>query len=229
MLNGLATATDPSWRDGRPAQSGVAMMLELVNRLPVSGDPELVFGALAELCVPALADSCVLSLVRPNSSQLRLVGTAMIQIPISLAGIECDQCSGCGRPAAPQSGTLSLLFHRSRPSSAHSLAAQLLVDRASAIVNQQRAQLRLAALGNRLHNLELALDTSREIGIAIGIVMQRYQLDAGGAFDLLSRISQRTRRKLRVVAAEVVDTGVIDLPAGLLAVPDQPQPARQYP
>ena len=39
--------------------------------------------------------------------------------------------------------------------------------------------------------------------------MARYQLDATRAYQALVRISQHTNRKLRDLAAEVVDTGAL--------------------
>jgi chromosome segregation ATPase len=59
-------------------------------------------------------------------------------------------------------------------------------------------------------NLEIALQTARTIGAAVGIVMARYRVSEVGAFELLKKASQESNRKLRLVAADVVLTG--DLP-----------------
>lgn len=59
-------------------------------------------------------------------------------------------------------------------------------------------------------NLEIALQTARTIGAAVGIVMTRYRVSEVGAFELLKKASQESNRKLRLVAADVVLTG--DLP-----------------
>jgi hypothetical protein len=64
----------------------------------------------------------------------------------------------------------------------------------------------------RATNLEIALDSNRQIGIAIGILMARDLVTADQAFDRLRDASQRTHRKLRSIADDVVNTG--QLPSG---------------
>jgi GAF domain-containing protein len=65
-----------------------------------------------------------------------------------------------------------------------------------------------AALGeDKADNLQMALLRSRTIGAAIGILMERHQLNASHAFKLLERVSQHTNTKLAQVAAELVNTG----------------------
>ena len=62
--------------------------------------------------------------------------------------------------------------------------------------------------------MERALESSREIGTAIGILMARELCTADQAFDLLRVASQHTHRKLRDIAAHVKETGALpDLPA----------------
>ncbi|WP_114560708.1 GAF and ANTAR domain-containing protein [Desertihabitans aurantiacus] len=63
------------------------------------------------------------------------------------------------------------------------------------------------ALGKsmREEQLQEALRSRRLIGQAIGIVMERYQLDQQRAFDYLIRVSQQSNVKLRTLAAELVE------------------------
>ncbi|MGG5260319.1 GAF and ANTAR domain-containing protein [Phycicoccus avicenniae] len=56
-------------------------------------------------------------------------------------------------------------------------------------------------------NLERALDSSRLIGIAVGILMARHQVDRHTGFELLRTASQHLNVKLRDLAADVADTG----------------------
>ena len=56
-------------------------------------------------------------------------------------------------------------------------------------------------------NLEIALQSARTIGAAIGIVMTRHCVSQVEAFELLKRASQASNRKLRLLAEEVVLTG----------------------
>lgn len=61
-------------------------------------------------------------------------------------------------------------------------------------------------------HLRHAVMSNREIGVAMGILMNRYKITRDEAFDLLRIASQGTNRKLAAIAAEVGDTGVLDLP-----------------
>ena len=61
-------------------------------------------------------------------------------------------------------------------------------------------------------NLRSALEHSREIGIAIGILMWQHRITRDQAFNLLRISSQHTHRKLRDVAADVAESGTLDLP-----------------
>jgi len=62
-------------------------------------------------------------------------------------------------------------------------------------------------------NLEAALESSRTIGMALGVLMSARKVTQEQAFTLLRSASQRLHRKLRSVAAEVIETGTLpDLP-----------------
>jgi len=60
------------------------------------------------------------------------------------------------------------------------------------------------ALTVEVTQLEVARDSNRRIGMAMGIVMRQRQVDEPLAFDALRRISQNTNRKLRDVAEDVI-------------------------
>jgi hypothetical protein len=82
-----------------------------------------------------------------------------------------------------------------------------------AIVLATHASLALTAAGRseQIVNLQQALAASREIGIAIGIVMTRHLVTQQQAFDLLRMASQRSHRKLRDIATRVAETGDVDV------------------
>jgi hypothetical protein len=63
-------------------------------------------------------------------------------------------------------------------------------------------------------NLESALNSSRRIGTAMGVLMAHHKVTEDVAFSMLRSASQRLHRKLRDIAGEVVETG---------ALPDQPR------
>lgn len=76
---------------------------------------------------------------------------------------------------------------------------------------------------DRATKLLRGLESNREIGVAIGILMQQHRISRGAAFDLLRAASQNSNRKLAAVASEVADTGT-------LAVHQRPAaPARPVP
>jgi hypothetical protein len=60
---------------------------------------------------------------------------------------------------------------------------------------------------HRQEQLILALATRDLIGQAMGILMERYKVMGHQAFALLVQLSQDTNRKLRDVAAQLVQTG----------------------
>ncbi|MEO6701428.1 MAG: GAF and ANTAR domain-containing protein [Jatrophihabitantaceae bacterium] len=64
-------------------------------------------------------------------------------------------------------------------------------------------------------NLQQALESNRDIGVALGILMSRHLTTREQAFDLLRMASQHTHRKLREVANEVTETGMLDFPPAL--------------
>ncbi len=65
---------------------------------------------------------------------------------------------------------------------------------------------------DRAEHLTRALQNSREIGVAMGILMAAHKLTRAQAFDLLRMASQHTNRKLAAVAIDVADTGTLPLP-----------------
>jgi AmiR/NasT family two-component response regulator len=66
-------------------------------------------------------------------------------------------------------------------------------------------------------HLKIALETSRQIGTAIGILMASRDLAEDEAFELMIAASNASHRKLRDIADRIVGTGrlVTGLPAHL--------------
>ena len=58
-------------------------------------------------------------------------------------------------------------------------------------------------------NLEKAITSRQMVGQAVGIIMERYNLNENRAFDFLVRASQTSNTKLHTIAADVV-TGLND-------------------
>lgn len=65
----------------------------------------------------------------------------------------------------------------------------------------------LDSAGAKVEHLQRALDHSRDIGAAVGVLMARHQLQQADAFELLRCTSQDLNRKLYDLALVVVETG----------------------
>jgi hypothetical protein len=131
-----------------------------------------------------------------------------------------------GRRAARETGVLSMMSHRmfvqdtgrfiaglnfySHRREAFSLAQRtlgtLLANYGALIVSNLQ-------LAHDVEHLNRALDTNRDIGAAIGILMALHKITKQEAFDLLRIASQRSHRKLASIALDVIDTGTLERPA----------------
>jgi AmiR/NasT family two-component response regulator len=60
---------------------------------------------------------------------------------------------------------------------------------------------------NMADNLQVALETRAVIDQAKGILMERHKLTADQAFQVLSRASMNSNRKVRDIADHLVHTG----------------------
>lgn len=65
---------------------------------------------------------------------------------------------------------------------------------------------------HQVANLEQALGSSRDIGVAQGILMERHKITREQAFGLLTMASQHSNRKLRDIAAHLAETGELSVP-----------------
>jgi GAF domain-containing protein len=77
-------------------------------------------------------------------------------------------------------------------------------DLAVASIFARHASIALAT-SQETDGLQRAMDARKVIGIAMGILMERYGLEPDRAFDVLQRYSQTNNIKLREVAQQVAD------------------------
>ena len=84
------------------------------------------------------------------------------------------------------------------------IAADLLAQAFGLAVDRLVAQQRAA---DQQANLELAMESHRLIGQAVGILVERHRLLPGQAFDRLKQASQNRNLKLRELAARVIESG----------------------
>ena len=68
-----------------------------------------------------------------------------------------------------------------------------------------------------------ALSSRDIIGQAKGMIMERFNVDAVQAFDLLTKLSQQSDTQVAELAADLVSRGSGAKPLANLLVPDKPQ------
>lgn len=233
-----------------PRPEEVLQALEVIDQ---SGEPLAVFSSIARLCVPDFCDAATVTVVGPDGRGHRIEASSVrpvtgpVPIPPKLTVTDLGQTSWVesARPhaegdsaaasfseaAGDLRGELVLWFRRKRSVDDHTvsadLLARLLVDRAVTIVQREQLTAIASAANARADNLEVALASSRDIGMAIGILMERFKLSSEQGFDLIVRISQHDRRKVRDIAHGITETGEVVLPpeVELIARPASAQPA----
>jgi AmiR/NasT family two-component response regulator len=65
----------------------------------------------------------------------------------------------------------------------------------------------LARARATIAHLQTALQSSRAIGTAVGILTERHKMTAEEAFQALVAVSQHVHRKLRDIAADLIFSG----------------------
>lgn len=201
-----------------------------LHRLVDSVQPAVVFTALARLLVPQLSDSCEVVIIEQGTPGYRIAfphrsthGSApsdtqpsatadhhVLSTPI--VGI-----SGIGRTYV---GTMVCRWDRARaPDPTEAAAAEVAVDYAVAVIDYARLNSALDDAEAEAVNLKVALASSREIGIAVGVLMGRNLITREVAFDLLRTVSHDHKLRLGDIAAHIV--GSDDLPGSTQLRPAQ--------
>lgn len=213
-------------------------MLDVTARIEAGADAFATFVSLASACVPALGAECVVEIVACNAvlhraaitrgtdsraavvfddngeplastRNLMRSGAAHLLIDDIVAVPVVSSIALESSALEPYIGALTCV-HAHRPVAEVATLMQALVGRTVDMVSSKRLSQALAIEQGRTHNLESALDSNREIGMAMGIVMARSGCTRDDAFDRLRRASQDGNRKLRDIAADVVLTGAFN-------------------
>ncbi|MFL6165462.1 MAG: GAF and ANTAR domain-containing protein [Ornithinibacter sp.] len=152
---------------------------------------------------------------------------AVLQDSVYLTGDVAAETrwNGWGRRASAEVGVNSVLAQRLHLHEQGAVVAALNIysdakdafDRASVGVALVLATHGAVVLSeqlatNRVQNLMKALQSNRELGVAMGILMHQHQLTRQEAFDVLRVASQNSNRKLTQVATDVADTGTLTIP-----------------
>ncbi len=207
-------------RDSPPLVGGgdstLAVAIEATEKLVCSAEPAVVFSSLVRLCAPTICESATATI---SGSDEKVYAVSWPRDAVDRH--HRSQGSNVITPfEAPGTGdfpsyrgAVSMRFEEQ--DSATPFLAQLLVDRALATVERQRLAESVTRQQAVVENLEVALTSNREIGVAVGIVMSTLSLSADSAFDLLRHVSQHTNTKLHAIALEVTRRGLLDVPPGM--------------
>jgi hypothetical protein len=104
------------------------------------------------------------------------------------------------------------LYNEPRTGDAAQLAAGPVESSTDGLDTRDTLRAELAKAHEQIAHLRIALDTSRDIGAATGILMARLGYTREQAFDALRMASNRGNLKLRDIALEVLDTGELPEP-----------------
>lgn len=224
-------AAGPASMPDRPARAATLRRFVLaLQTLVNSAEPAVVFTGLVRLCVPSMCDRCAVAIVEEQMPGYRIefpppaAASGLDAIPPADMMLDCAGAEQVlsipilGRPGHGQDdrgdyrGVLTCLWRDGhQPTDAEAAIAQLAVDHAILSVHRARLIVAVSFAEAKAANLQIALASNRDIGVAIGIVMSRHLISREAAFELLRAASQHSHRKLRDIAGQVADTG--ELPA----------------
>jgi hypothetical protein len=212
MGTSTAVLSSKDHDSSRPVPSAATLVTAL-SSLVVSAEPAVVFSSVVRLCAPLIcvaADALISEADKPRYA----VAWPRPAAEFDHRSQTCNVTAIIGAETADHAGYEgALVLHFDEvPGEHEALLAQLIVERATAVIERERLIESVAIRSFRVENLELALTTNREIGIALGILMAGRKLTSDQAFDLLRRASQQSHRKLRELALEIAETGSIELP-----------------
>lgn len=211
-------------------QREIAALTAAIDQVDISVDVWASMLSLAAVCVPALAEECIVELIQ-GDADLRRATTAQGEVTIesaqplpttrelmlSQAPILVSQDVVAVPVVSAPGGDpyVGVVTFGRLPRSAEDSGELLreLVRRVNAEINREQLVNALTVERERTANLQIALASNREIGMAMGIVMKCSGCTPDDAFGILRRTSQDANRKLRDVASDIVLTG--DVP-GLL-------------
>jgi hypothetical protein len=158
--------------------------------------------ASSQACEPVVSELPSLS---PVARQLLsgngapLSGADWFALPIGAAAAQ-------GTDAESPVGCFTCRFPSRRADPSRIDPALYLLSLATEVLDAER---RLAKAQSQVANLEIALNSNRDIGTAIGILMNAHLVTQDQAFTMLRTVSQHSHRKLREVANDVIFTGAL--------------------
>lgn len=225
MINPLFDQISPPPMLQALMDTDVGTVLSVLRQLTASAEPAVVFTSLAAICATTLSDECRVYIEEDGNATYQICHpTALLATPDQSGPsteyhgqhiTEDTVSTPIGADTtAEHPGYRGLVVHRwhhrRRPTALDAALAQAAVDQAEALIIRQRLTDLTQDLRRTMANLQAALDSNREIGAAMGILMATHRISQPQAFDLLRTASQCSNRKLRDVASEVVLMGMLD-------------------
>jgi hypothetical protein len=216
------------------ASEPVRLITTVAAGLIRSADPAAVFGSLATAYARHTATRCTIELL--TGSTVCLIQTpaaptapapeAAVSEQTTLSVVARQLLAGDGAPlwgpdwfavpigaaevratgAETPVGSFTCRFPGRRADHGQLAPAQYLLSLATEVLQAERL---LAKAQSQVANLEIALKSNRDIGTALGILMNAHLVTQEQAFLMLREVSQHSHRKLRDVANEVIFTGVL--------------------
>jgi PAS domain S-box-containing protein len=114
--------------------------------------------------------------------------------------------------------------HEATPPTTEAHRLQLLTENIGWAAREEALRHALDQAQARADQLSEALQSNRDIGAAIGILMAQHRVTKEQAFDLLRRASQEKHLKLHNIALDVLDTGVLEFSPSTPQVKATPRP-----
>ncbi len=198
-----------------------------VRHLLASAEPARVFSQLASICVPGVADSCVIELSERGGHRYRIRQPAEDLAYTGLPGPAADHPRPEHAVAMVGSHAVTVEFASAddgchsytgrltcrwldgyQPCEEDAALVALLIDHATALVERERLAARVIDLQDAAGQA-ISLPTHQRIAAAVGILMALHHLTAAQAADLLTRASQHTNQSIKGVADTVLRTGAM--------------------
>jgi hypothetical protein len=188
-----------------------------------SAEPTVVLSSLARSSNPSFSDACGVELSVGTDALFQVtfplpdeaafpVGSESVLAganPRALVGktVTTPFQGPSGHGHASFAGVVVHSWIDRDPAEDDTIIARLLVDRALAILEQERLAQSALRAEDRAAKLAIDLITSRVEGEAIGILMAKHGAAREEAVRMLRRVSHASRRDLHEVASDVVRTG----------------------
>lgn len=180
------------WPEGKPPRSP-AVSDSIASRVD-----QIQYTVMEGPCLEAAADDTPVSIPDLTADERwpRFSAAVVAELPVRAA---------LAFPLGDHPERMALNLFSARPHAFHDDR----LSEAAVFATQATGLLLHAQTAQRAAQFEGAIDSNRQIGMAIGVLMGLRGVTAGDAFDLLRQTSNRLKRKVRDVALDVIESGTL--------------------